>query len=52
MPYLVRSPMRSLRRYPQLKLPRRLGLFSRQLMRVQRLSMIQNFRDLLQALKR
>ena len=50
--YLVRSPMRSLRRYPQLQLLRRLRPFSRQPMREQRLSKIQSFRCSLQALKR
>ena len=39
MPYSVRSPMRSLRIYPQLKLPRRLGPFSRQPMREPRLKL-------------
>ena len=38
--------------YPQLKLPRRLGPFSKQPMRVQRLSRIQSCRDSLQALKK
>ena len=50
--YLVRSLMRSLRRYPQLQLLRRLRPFSRQPMREQRLSKIQSFRCSLQALKR
>ena len=40
------------RRYPPLKLPRRLGPFSRQPMRVLRLSSTQSFRSSLQALRR
>ena len=49
---LFSAPMRSSRRYSQLKLPRRLRPSSKQPMRVQRLLKIQNFRGLLQALKR
>ena len=40
------------KKYPQLKLTRRLGSFSKQLMRVLRLSRTQSFRGSLQALKR
>ena len=50
--YSVQSPMRSSRRYPLLKLLRKHGPSSRQPMRVQRLSRIQSYRGLLQALKR
>ena len=46
------SPMRSLKRYPPQKLQRKHGPSSRQPIRVQRLSRIQNFRGSLQALKK
>ena len=44
--------LRNSRRYPLLKLLSKHGLFFRQPMKELRLSRIQNFRDLLQALKR
>ena len=52
MLYTMWSPMRSSRRYPQLKLLRKHGPSSRQPLREQRLSGIQNFRGSLQALKK
>ena len=50
--YLVRSLMRSSRKYPLLKLLRKHEPFSKQPMKEPRLSRIQNFRGLPRALKR
>ena len=50
--YSVQSLMRSLRRYPSQKLQRKHGPSSRQPMRAQKLSRIQNFRGSPQALKK
>ena len=52
MLYSVQSLMRSSRRYPLLKLLRRHGTFSKQPIKEPRLSKIQSFRGLLQALKK
>ena len=52
MHYSVRSRIRSSRRYPLLKLRRKHGPSSRQLMKEPRLSRIQGFRGSLLALRR
>ena len=52
MLYSMWSPMRSSRRYPPLKLLRKHGLSSRQLVKGLRLLRIQSFKGLLRVLKK
>ena len=51
-PYLVQSRMRSLRKYPQLKLQRKHGPFSKRPMKELRPLKIPSFKGLLQTLRR